>query len=309
VIAWPLVRLSDLAAATPNSLATGPFGSAVSARHFRDVGVPLIRGSNLSIDVGKRLLDADITFLSEEKAREFRRSQAVRGDLVFTCWGTIGQIGLIDQRARFDRYIVSNKQMKLTPDPSKVDSHYLYYALSSPDAVAAVQAIAIGSSVPGFNLGQLREIKVPLPPLAVQRAVVAVLGALDDKIIVNHRKATLLGSYVRTKYDEGATAAQRTVRLGSLVEQGLGGVWGESAPTSGEAIPTRCLRGVDLAMLANGELPSPPVRWLSPKPFAKRAWREGEIWVEGSGSFCGRSLLVGPQLDLIFDELCVTAIL
>ena len=217
---WPRVRLSDLAADTPNSLATGPFGSAVSAKHFRDSGVPLIRGSNLSIDVGTRLVDADIIFLSQEKANQFRRSQAVRGDLVFTCWGTIGQIGLIDERARFDRYIVSNKQMKLTPNPSKVDSLYLYYALSSPGAVAAVQAIGIGSSVPGFNLGQLREIKVPLPPLAEQQAIADVLGALDDKIECNRRLALLLEDrlaalFARSGFDQ---SGENPVKLDELVE-------------------------------------------------------------------------------------------
>lgn len=41
---------------------------------------------------------------------------ARRGDLGFTCWGTVGQIGYIDDRARYDCYVVPNKQMKLTPD-------------------------------------------------------------------------------------------------------------------------------------------------------------------------------------------------
>ena len=163
-------------------MATGPFGSAVSSKHFQGSGIPLIRGTNLSRDVGTRLLDNEMVYLSKEKAAEFARSMAVVGDLVFTCWGTIGQVGLIDKRSRFDQYIVSNKQMKLTPDESKVDSLYLYYALSAPTTIRTMEAIAIGSSVPGFNLGQLREIQVPLPPLSIQRAIASVLGALDDKI-------------------------------------------------------------------------------------------------------------------------------
>lgn len=190
------MSLADLAAPTPNSLATGPFGSSVGAKYFRTSGVPLIRGSNLSVDVGRRLLDEQVVYLDLEKAAEFQRSQAVRGDLVFTCWGTIGQVGLIDGRARFDRYIVSNKQMKLTPDPARVDPLFLYYALSSPRMVAAVQAIAIGSSVPGFNLSQLRQVAVVLPSPREQHAIAEVLGALDDKIEANRRNVTLVSDFI-----------------------------------------------------------------------------------------------------------------
>jgi type I restriction enzyme S subunit len=201
-----MVALADLASPTPNSLATGPFGSAVGSKHFRDAGVPLIRGSNLSLDVGTRLLDNEIVYLSGDKANEFRRSQAVRGDLVFTCWGTVGQVGFLDKRARYDRYIVSNKQMKLTPDLSKVHPLYLYYALSSPAAVAAVRSIAIGSSVPGFNLGQLRHIMVPLPTIPEQRAIAAVLGALDAKIEANNGVSRACAELAAARFVEAADA-------------------------------------------------------------------------------------------------------
>ena len=127
---WPLVPVEEIAAKSDNALATGPFGSSIGSSTFRSAGVPLIRGSNLSADVGCRLDDSSHVFIDEELADRFRRSQVVRGDLVFTCWGTINQIGLIDDRSRYPRYIVSNKQMKLTPDKEKADPLFLYYWFS-----------------------------------------------------------------------------------------------------------------------------------------------------------------------------------
>ncbi|MGW3174284.1 restriction endonuclease subunit S [Streptomyces sp. NPDC001153] len=184
---WKTYTIAELAAPGKNSLATGPFGSAISSRHFLDDGVPVIRGSNLSLDVGTRLSDDDVVFISAEKANEFQRSMATNGDLVFTCWGTIGQVGLIDNRARYNRYIVSNKQMKLSLDKGLTDPLFMYYAMSSPVMVSRVQGAAIGSSVPGFNLTQLRAITLSLPPLNEQQAIAEVLGALDDKIALNER--------------------------------------------------------------------------------------------------------------------------
>ena len=187
MIGWTRVKVEDLAAPTANALATGPFGSSISSKFFVERGVPVIRGSNLSEDVGIRLSDENLVFIVPDRAAKFGRSQVTHGDLVFTCWGTIGQVGLIDERSQFDRYIVSNKQMKLSPDPMKADSLFLYFAFSSPTVMAAIRGQSIGSSVPGFNLGQLRNIELDLPPLGEQRRIAAVLGALDDKIELNRK--------------------------------------------------------------------------------------------------------------------------
>src|SRR5436309_11470450 len=125
--AWPEYSVEDIAARTPHALATGPFGSSISSRFFQTDGVPVIRGSNLSQDVGTRLVDADWVFISRDKAAEFSRSIVRSGDLIFTCWGTIDQLGLIDCSSPYSEYVISNKQMKLTPDSSRFDSHFLYY--------------------------------------------------------------------------------------------------------------------------------------------------------------------------------------
>jgi type I restriction enzyme S subunit len=193
---WIAVPVQDIAKRT----ATGPFGSAISSKHFVDYGVPVIRGSNLSQIVSTRLDDSGLVFVSEEKAQEFGRSEARRGDLIFTCWGTIDQVGLIDSRAKYDHYIVSNKQMLLTPEESKADSLYLYYYFASPETRAQIINEGIGSSVPGFNLGQLRSFKVPLPPLAEQKAIAAVLGALDDKIELNRQMNATLEAMARALF-------------------------------------------------------------------------------------------------------------
>lgn len=77
--------------------------------------------------------------------------------------------------------------MKLTPDPAKADSLYLYYFFSNPEVRAEIVNRGIGTSVPGFNLGQLKSIPLLLPPLDEQRAIAQILGTLDDKIELNRR--------------------------------------------------------------------------------------------------------------------------
>ena len=189
---WRVVTIDEIKANSKSALSTGPFGSAIGAKTFRENGVPVIRGGNLSQDVGTRLLDDGFVFVDEDTAKAFRRSSVREGDLIFTCWGTINQIGLIDSRCHYREYIISNKQMKLTPDRGQADSRFLYYLFSSPTVQSAILANGIGSSVPGFNLGQLRSMEIDLPPLSEQRAISGILGALDDKIELNRKMSETL---------------------------------------------------------------------------------------------------------------------
>jgi type I restriction enzyme, S subunit len=189
---WRMTTVEEIAAPRPAAMATGPFGSSISAKYFVPIGIPVIRGGNLSADVTIRLNDEGLVFVSEEKAIEFQRSTAVRGDLVFTCWGTINQVGLVDASSRYACYVVSNKQMKLSVDPTKADGLFLYYLFSGPEKQEDILNNGIGSSVPGFNLGQLKKHVLLLPPLREQEQIAAMLGSLDDRIALLRETNTTL---------------------------------------------------------------------------------------------------------------------
>ncbi|MDI3636295.1 restriction endonuclease subunit S [Pseudomonas aeruginosa] len=189
---WQVVRIEDIAAKRPSAMATGPFGSSIGAKYFQNAGVPVIRGSNLSPDIQTKLDDSGLVFVSDEKAREFDRCLVGKGDLVFTCWGTINQVGLIDRDAAYESYIISNKQMKLTVDEQRVDPRFIYYVFSGPEKQAEIIDNGIGSSVPGFNLGQLRKHEVLLPSLREQRTIADTLDLFTDRItLLRKTNATL----------------------------------------------------------------------------------------------------------------------
>ena len=65
-----------------------------------------------------------------------------------------------------------------------------------------IRNIAIGSAVPGINLGLLKTIKVVLPRLVVQQKIVAVLSAYDDLIENNNRRIALLEKMAEEIYRE-----------------------------------------------------------------------------------------------------------
>ena len=71
----------------------------------------------------------------------------------------------------------------------EVDTEFLYWLTSNPEGWPKR-----GSAQPFISQGDARAMQITYPPLSEQRAIAAVLGALDDKIELNRRmNATLEG--------------------------------------------------------------------------------------------------------------------
>jgi type I restriction enzyme S subunit len=78
----------------------------------------------------------------------------------------------------------------LTTNFRNLDRDYLYYCINV--ATRRIRQLADGTTQPNLNTDIARHLVLPFPPLAEQKAIAAVLGALDDKIELNRRmNATL----------------------------------------------------------------------------------------------------------------------
>jgi type I restriction enzyme, S subunit len=153
---WKLYTVDQIKATVPHSCVAGPFGSKISSKYFTEVGIPVIRGSNLRDDM-IRFVPEGFVFVSEERAREYGPQHVQRDDLVFTCWGTIGQVGIIPAAGPFESYIISNKQLKLRVNRDLVNPLFCYYYFASPRYAEHIRNRGIGGAVPGINLARLMQ--------------------------------------------------------------------------------------------------------------------------------------------------------
>jgi len=182
---WAIVPVSDLSSKEKYSCVGGPFGSSLTRKDYVEYeGVPISRGTNLKI--GSRIfIDDEFVYVSEDKAKKLSKHMASRGDIILTQRGTIGQVAIIPNSSRYERYILSQNQMKITLDKSKVNPLYFLYYFLSNKVQNKIQQIAIGGVIPGFNLTQFREFEVLLPTLSDQDRIVSILDDLDKKIELN----------------------------------------------------------------------------------------------------------------------------
>lgn len=193
---WISCTVKDIAAPTKNALVGGPFGSNLVSRDYADFGVPVIRGQNMNHG---RWVGGEFVFVSLEKANALSANIARPRDLIFTQRGKIGQVAIVPD-APFAQYIVSQSQMKLTADSTKVDAHFLYYYFSTAEQKDYILRNAIQTGVPHTNLEHLRMTPLRLPTLDEQRAIASVLGSLDDKVELNRKMNETLEAIARALF-------------------------------------------------------------------------------------------------------------
>ncbi|CAI8743495.1 type I restriction enzyme, S subunit [Methylococcus capsulatus] len=193
---WTKCRIEEVA----ERVAMGPFGSSIKVETFVPEGVPVISGQHLH---GFRLDDAPgFNFITREHAERLRNANVQRGDVVFTHAGNIGQVAYIPSTSAFDRYVISQRQFYLRPDPTKVLPEFLVAYFRSPEGQHKLLANTSQVGVPSIAqpVTYLRSLEIPLPPLPEQRAIAHILSTLDDKIELNRRQNETLEAMARALF-------------------------------------------------------------------------------------------------------------
>jgi type I restriction enzyme, S subunit len=194
---WKSTTLGTIAE-SQGGLVDGPFGSNLPASSYTESGVPVIRGSNLSLG-GTHFKGDNFVFVSEETAKRLVRSLCLPDDIVFTKKGTLGQTGIVPDGGH-DKFLLSSNQMRLRIDSQKALPLFVYYFVSSPMSRAKVIQDASITGVPKTNLAYLKDFPITLPTLAEQRAIANILGTLDDKIELNRRMNGTLEGMARAVF-------------------------------------------------------------------------------------------------------------
>jgi type I restriction enzyme, S subunit len=231
---WPIVRFEELAADEKSAISK-PYGSAFTARDYVDSGVPMVRGANLG---SGRFIDDGFVYISDSKANQIPGANLRGGDLVFTHRGVIGQVAMIPHSPRFSRYVLSTSQVKARLDPSIARSEFYLYWFLSPDGQRALLSGISTVGVPGLAqpVATIKAIQVPHPPLKTQRAITDVLGALDDKIVVNNRIAETSKNLGQAIFASHATVARKALQEVCSIVMGQSPP-GDSYNEAGDGIP------------------------------------------------------------------------
>ena len=158
-------------------------------------GMPFFRSANLRRDsIQPSLDDLALVDAPPSAAAEAARSRVYVGDVLIGITGAnTGWVSLADQRIANANV---SQHVCLVRPGNKVEGRWLAYALSAPQ----VQELLLGSQYGGtktqLSLGDIRDLVVPLPPVAAQQRIVAEitegLAAITTERAIRDRQLRLL---------------------------------------------------------------------------------------------------------------------
>lgn len=156
-------------------------------------GLPFARAGN--IDGGFHFEDADR--FPEVNLGKVGDKVSQPGDVVFTSKGTVGRLAFV--RATTPRFVYAPQLCYWrTLDPDLIDDRWLYYWMCGGEFVQQISGVKGQTDMADYvSLTDQRRMEITLPLIAEQRAIAAVLGALDDKIEQNRRTARALERLAR----------------------------------------------------------------------------------------------------------------
>jgi type I restriction enzyme S subunit len=173
-----------------DNVSEGVFDCPHSTPKFTNTGPFIIRTQDIITGVFRA--DQAGRVSEETYAERIARVTPSRGDLLYSREGTY--FGIAAEVPAKTRVCLGQRMVLIRPDKSRLNFSFLCRWLNSPIMAAHIHGYRDGTVAERLNLPTIRALPILIPPLAEQKAIASILGALDDKIELNRRmNATLEG--------------------------------------------------------------------------------------------------------------------
>jgi len=156
-MSWPMVKIDDVAEVlSGNAWKSSQFSSDSNA------GLPVIRIQNVSSE------KTEFVYWEGEPIERFIINN---GDLLLSLSGNVKLC-----QWRFGKALLNQRVVRISPRAG-VDSRYFYWVIDK--IVLKLEALAKRAVIANVSVSDLKAFEIPLPPLAEQKRIAAILDKAD----------------------------------------------------------------------------------------------------------------------------------
>lgn len=173
---WPIVKLGDIC---------DKIGSGATPKGGKDAycseGISLIRSQNV---LDFEFSDDGLAYINDEQARKLNNVEVKSGDVLLNITGdSVARVCIVEDSflpARVNQHVAI-----VRGNAKKVICSYLLYFLQM-EKPHLLQLASAGATRNALTKSMIEQLELAIPPLDVQRRMVAILDALQQKIHTNN---------------------------------------------------------------------------------------------------------------------------
>lgn len=186
---WEIKRLSDCCV----SIADGDHQPPPKA----ESGVPFVTISN--INTYNQFDFTDTMYVSQEYYERLdSKRKAQKDDILYSVVGSFGVPVYMKETVPF----VFQRHIAILRPNETIVPKFLYYTMLSRDFYMMADSVALGAAQRTVSLTALRNMKIAVPPLNVQKKITDTLSVYDDLVENNQKQIKLLEEAAQRLYKE-----------------------------------------------------------------------------------------------------------
>jgi len=194
---WTMAKLGEVC-----HFKRGPFGGSLKKEIFVKTGFKVYEQKNAinnDFALGRY-------FITHNKFEEMKNFSIAQDDLIISCSGTMGKIAIVP--VKFEPGIINQALLKLTCVQEKISPKYLKLLLETDLIQGKYFTNTQGAAIKNVaSVKILKEIKIPLPSIKIQKIIVDEIQSEIDIIDANkaliERFEAKIADRIRRVWEEG----------------------------------------------------------------------------------------------------------
>jgi len=173
---WLWSGFEQVSSPEKNGMKAGPFGSALKKQYYVEKGYK-IYGQEQVINNDPYYGDY---YINEEKYQSLINCAVKPGDFLISLVGTVGRTLILPED--IEPGIINPRLIKITFDRSICLPEYAQIYVASPAAKQIFKLSSHGGTMEVLNMGTIKTLPLPLPPVSEQETIVELVKEKEDAI-------------------------------------------------------------------------------------------------------------------------------
>lgn len=167
-------------------------GYAFKSKDYSEDGIRVLRISNVSFGFADW---EDVQYLPNDFLEKNSDYGLKTGDLVMAMTRPVvsGGIKVAKLKERDVPSLLNQRVCKFEPS-NEINTDYLFQIIFNKSFIEAVSLGAIGSHQPNISATQIKNIKIPIPDIDLQKKIAKQLNKIDEKLSAERDKKSTLES-------------------------------------------------------------------------------------------------------------------